>query len=90
MDIYIYVFQCDLKDTKNKEIMDTFQAELRTVDKSWTHDDDEIHLCGEFKMHEVCKVLKMTRIAQDRFTNDNDYVSVSVEIRGINSSTLLD
>ena len=30
MDIYIYVFQCDLKNTKNKEIMDLFRADILT------------------------------------------------------------
>ena len=84
MRIMVTVYQCDLEDTKNKEIMDIFQAELRTMGKfrvdNAMADHHELDFYPNFKMREAHKVLKMARIAQQGFAKNDEYVVVYARV----------
>ena len=85
MFIVITVYQCDIEDVKNREIMDILKDELRTVGKYYVDDitaryHHELHFFPKFKTREAYKVLKMVRIAHERFYKNDEYVCVYARV----------
>ena len=90
MTISVYVDYCDLENTKNNEIMDILDDELRSMGGISVFPPRsmdgviskfrEFHFHDDFNVHEEYKVLEMARVANKRFQNNDEYVVVYARV----------